>query len=97
MNCLNGYFHFPFFDALSEKLVNADAAGAIAALSPTGMSLNEPAHQFHRFVLDEILSGRHARLGDAIRNAQARYAQTGTLPELLRIYHLFGDPALLIR
>lgn len=43
MTCLNGYFHFPFFDSLSEKLVKADGKGAIAAFSPRGMSLNAPA------------------------------------------------------
>jgi hypothetical protein len=29
--------------------------------------------------------------------AQARYADSGALPELLSIYHLFGDPAMSIR
>jgi hypothetical protein len=40
------------------------------------------------------VSGEHARLGDAVLEAQKRYADTGAFPELLAIYHLFGDPAL---
>ena len=36
------------------------------------------------------------RLGDAILAAQGAYADTGALPELLSIYHLFGDPALML-
>ena len=44
LNCLNGYFHFPYFDSLAEPLVKAEDKGAIAAISPSGLSLNEPAH-----------------------------------------------------
>ncbi len=47
--------------------------------------------------LAELVSGRHQRLGDAVLAAQVAYADSGALPELLSIYHLFGDPALVIR
>ena len=96
MNCLNGYFHFPYFDSLSEAMVKADGGGAIAAFSPAGLSMDAPAHRFHRFVLEELLGGRHERLGDAVARAQERFATSGAMPELLSIYHLFGDPALLL-
>ena len=94
MNCLNGYFHFPYFDSLAEALLKAEGKGAIAAFSPSGLSLNAPAHRYHKALLQELLSGEHSRLGDAILEAQKRYADTGAFPELLSIYHLFGDPAL---
>jgi hypothetical protein len=45
----------------------------------------------------EIVSGQHERLGDAVLAAQAAYADTGLMPELLAVYHLFGDPAMRIR
>jgi len=45
----------------------------------------------------EVTSGRHPRLGDALLAAQESYADTGALPELLGIYHLFGDPAMRLR
>jgi len=32
-------------------------------------------------------------LGDAVLAAQEAYAESGAFPELLGIYHLFGDPA----
>ena len=44
--------------------------------------------------MGEIVSGRHERLGDAVLAAQAAYAETGVMPELLAVYHLFGDPGL---
>ena len=97
MNCLNGYFHFPYFNSLSEELLKAEGKGIIAAFSPTGLSLNDPAHRFHKALLNEVVHRGHERLGDAILAGQAAYAQTGAFPELLSIYHLLGDPALRLR
>jgi len=97
MNCLNGYFHFPYFDSLAEALVKAEAKGAVAAFSPSGLSLNGPANLYHEALLEELVRGSHRRLGDAILDAQEAYAETGAFPELLTIYHLIGDPALTLR
>ena len=97
MNCLNGYFVAPAFDSLAESLLKAEGRGAIAAVSPSGLSLDGPAHQYHRALMAELTSGRHARLGDAFLAAQTSYGRTGLMPELLAAYHLFGDPALTIR
>jgi hypothetical protein len=44
----------------------------------------------------EIAAGGHVRLGDAILAAQERYTDSGQMPELLAVYHLFGDPATVI-
>jgi hypothetical protein len=93
MNCLNGYFHFPTVDSLAEVLLKAEGKGAVAAFSPSGMSLNAPAHLYHKTLLRELTQGGHQRLGDAILAAQAAYAEEGTFLELLSIYHLLGDPA----
>ena len=97
MNCLNGYFIAPFYESLAEGFLKAPGKGTIAAFSPSGLSLDGPAHLYHRAVMQEITSGQHPRLGDAILAAQKTYAQTGAFPELLSLYHLFGDPALRIR
>jgi hypothetical protein len=97
MNCLNGYFVAPNFDALSEALLKVEGRGAIAAFSPSGLSLDGPAHQYQRAVMAELTSGTHERLGDAILAAQKAYAETGLMPELLAVYHLLGDPAMKIR
>jgi hypothetical protein len=97
LNCLNGFFHFPPMNSLSEELLKAEGKGVIGAFSPSGLSVNDPAHLFHKALLEEVVSGRHDRLGDAVLAAQERYATSGAFPELLSIYHLFGDPALGIR
>jgi hypothetical protein len=69
----------------------------VAAFSPSGLSLDGPAHQYHRAVVAELVSGAHERLGDAILAAQRTYAETGLMPELLGVYQLLGDPAMRIR
>jgi hypothetical protein len=97
MNCLNGYFVAPNLDALPEAFLKAEGRGIIAAFAPSGLSLDGPAHQYHRALMSELVSGAHQRLGDAILAAQRDYAETGLMPELLTIYHLFGDPATKIQ
>ena len=97
LNCLNGYFVAPSFDALTEALLKADGRGIVAGLSPSGLSLDAPAHAYHRALLAALASGAHERLGDAVLEAQKAYAAGGAMPELLSVYHLFGDPTLRIQ
>jgi hypothetical protein len=70
LNCLNGYFVTPNLDSLAEALLKAEGRGVVGAFSPSGLSLDTPAHQYHRAVMAELVSGEHARLGDAILAAQ---------------------------
>jgi hypothetical protein len=97
MNCLNGYFVAPNLDALPEALLKAEGRGAVAAFSPSGLSLDAPAHEYHRALVAELARGAHPRLGDALLAAQKTYGDTGLMPELLQVYQLIGDPAMQIR
>ena len=97
MTCSNGYFLSPYNNSLAERLVLADHKGAIAALAPSGLSLNEAAHVYHRAVVNELETGSHTRLGDLLLAAQASYAASGAFPELLDFYNLLGDPGTRIR
>ncbi len=81
---------------MAEVFLKAQGRGAIAAFSPSGLSLDSAAHLYHRALMAEITSGRHPRLGDAVLAAQKTYATSGVIPELLGIYHLLGDPAMKI-
>jgi hypothetical protein len=65
MNCLNGYFVATNFDSLSESLLKVEGRGAVAAFSPSGLSVNAPAHEYHKALVRELVSGAHERLGDA--------------------------------
>jgi hypothetical protein len=97
LNCLNGYFVANTHDSLAEALLKAHGRGAIAAVSPSGLSLDAPAHAYHRALMAEIASGSHPRLGDALLAAQNAYSHSGLMPELLAVYHLLGDPTLRLR
>jgi len=97
MDCLNGYFVAPNVDALSEAFLKVAGRGAVASFAPSGLSVDGPAHLLHRALLEEIVSGRHERLGDAVLAAQKAYALAGANPELLAVYHLLGDPTLELR
>jgi hypothetical protein len=66
-------------------------------LSPSGLSVNDAAQLYHKAFLQELTAGTHPRLGDALLAAQKTYADQGAMPELLSIYHLFGDPGMKVR
>ena len=62
MNCLNGFFHFPPLNSLAEQFVKAEGKGAVAAFSPSGLSLDAPAHVLHKALLtrDPLRTGTSA-------------------------------------
>ena len=63
MNCLNGYFITPYYESLAEAFLKAEGRGTIAAFSPSGLSLDGPAHLYHRAVMREVTSGQHRGSG----------------------------------
>jgi hypothetical protein len=97
MTCSNGYFVSPFLNGIAERFVLEREKGAIAAFSPSGLSLDDAAHIYHRALVQQLAGARHERLGDLVLAAQQEYAASGAFPELLSIFHLFADPALRIR
>jgi hypothetical protein len=94
MDCLNGYFIHPSVNALGEALVKAEGKGAIGVFAPSSLSVHWAARVYNEVLLRELVSGRHARIGDAVLAAQAAYLESGARPELLLSYELIGDPAL---
>jgi Peptidase family C25 len=94
MDCLNGFFHHPRMNSLSEELLKADGKGAVGTLAPSSLSVHWAADVYLEALTRELVSGRHQRLGDALLAAQAAYIEAGARPELLRTYQLLADPAL---
>jgi hypothetical protein len=98
MNCLNGYFHLPAgTNSLSEELLKAEGKGVVGAFSPSSLSVSWAASLYHHALVEELASGRHQRLGDALLAAQSAYAGLGARTELLAVYQLLADPALRVR
>ena len=98
MNCLNGYFVASTYDSLAEAFLKAEGRGAIASFSPSGLSLDAPAHALPH-APSWPRSPPDATHDSATPSSPPRttYAAAGPLPELLAIYHLLGDPAMRVR
>ncbi len=97
MTCSNGNFLHPASNSLAEVLTLTPEQGRhrrLLPLRPLPRHRRSPLPPRPRHQLE---TGTHHRLGDLVLAAQAEYTQTGAFPELLAIYHLFGDPALKIR
>ncbi len=91
--CLNGYWCELSTDCLAEAMTLTPGKGSIAAVSPTGLSLNTPALQLTGFLFRELLTNGRA-CGPALTQAKIQLAGVSPWLYMLDIYTLFGDPAL---
>ena len=80
MTCSSGFFTSPFGNSLTERLVLAPDKGAIAAFSPSGLSLDDAAHLYHRALVSELEHGQHTRVGDLVLAAQDDYPKPAPSP-----------------
>jgi len=90
--CLNGYWCDTAGDCLAESMTLTVDKGSVAAISPSGLSLNAPAKQLTGFLFTELLSNGYP-FGPAMTRAKAQLAGVTPYLYLLDIYTLFGDPA----
>lgn len=98
MTCAVGNFAVPGNDPLGESLVLAADRGAIAVWAPSGLSLDAAAQVLNREFARRLAGApAGARLGDLIRESMRAYREARGPTEILAIYNLLGDPALLVR
>jgi hypothetical protein len=84
---------FPGVRAVSSHLVLNSQGGAIAAIAPTGLSLNADAHVLGREFLDSLYGGGSSPVGTAFANAKSQAA--GQVSEFtIPLYTVVGDPAV---
>jgi len=95
LTCVMGNFAIPGFDSLGEVLA-IEPSGASVVWTATGMSMNEDAvslgEQFYRSLYLEGIS----TLGKGILRSYSSYMDRGGNPEMVWIYTLIGDPAIVI-
>ena len=94
VSCLVNQFGLPGFDAIGEQLTTHARGGAVAVWSASGLSLNRSARVLDVAFYEAVFADGESVLGDAILNAQRRYARSGGPRYMLDIYNLLGDPAL---
>ena len=97
LTCLVGQFGFPGQDSLGEALVIKADGGAIAVWSPSGLSKNYRARVLGQAFYRATFADGELVLGEAILKAQRQYAAEGEDREMLDLYNLIGDPALVMK
>jgi Peptidase family C25 len=100
LTCTINRFEIPGFLSLGSAFV-AQASGAAAAVwAPTGVSVSDAAKLLGQKFYLELGRGQGTspqRLGDVIQRTLRDFAAAGGNPDVLRIYELLGDPALLVK
>jgi hypothetical protein len=95
MTCLNGYYHDPSLESLSESLLKAGGGGALAVWTSTGMT--EPTGQaaMNRELFGALFGGGAGplRLGEAMQRARSATPDA----DVRRTWVLIGDPTTRVR
>ncbi|HYO14986.1 MAG TPA: C25 family cysteine peptidase [Thermoanaerobaculia bacterium] len=97
LTCLIAQFAYPSFGSIGEELVLQPDGGVAALFGPTWLSQNAPASELGRHLLPTLSAPDGGRLGDRLLRGLAAYAEAGGDREMLRVYTLLGDPALVVR
>ncbi|MGH2536909.1 MAG: C25 family cysteine peptidase [Candidatus Promineifilaceae bacterium] len=95
MTCLEGIYHFPQGDNLSEAQVKMAAAGAVASYAPTGLQVQSG----HDYLLTGFYNGVFVDgdriLGEAVYKAKLHlHGGPNSFHDLHDTFMLLGDPAL---
>lgn len=97
LNCLNGYFAYPYYYSLGEEFLVAPDKGAIAAFSPSGLGYGWE----HQILGDEVFSSifvKGARpLGAITTQSKINAYARGVTQDLVSSFTLLGDPATRLR
>jgi peptidase C25-like protein len=93
MDCLNGFFHDPNLQSLSEAFLLAPNGGAVAAFASSGLTSTPGQRQMELQLYSSLYGGQSIRVGDAIRTAKAATSDF----DVRRTWIYFGDPSLKIR
>jgi hypothetical protein len=98
MTCLVGNFSDPVQTILTEALLLKAGGGVVATWAPTGLSDDAEASILNReFYMAFFISGGKPAIGDVVRKALSAYKSQGTMPFMMDIYNILGDPALRMR
>ncbi|MFC1777592.1 C25 family cysteine peptidase [Pseudomonadota bacterium] len=96
LTCGAGRFALPGRQSLSEALVLREGGGAIAAYSPSGLSINADAVRLNEGLLRSLYLDGQPRIGDAALDAQWFYKEKPHWRFMLDIYGVMGDPATIL-
>lgn len=95
MTCLNGYFHNPEEDSISESLIRGKGAAAVWASTGMTTPLDQQtmSEAFYKAIFSSGLNRDSLTLGEAARVAKKRVTDL----DLRRTWVLLGDPSMRLR
>jgi uncharacterized repeat protein (TIGR01451 family) len=97
MTCTAGEFAIPGYPSISQLMVLQNGGGAVAFWSATGLSDNEKAKILNWEFYNAVFNSNKKVLGDAVLQAFGKYKTSGSMPFMMDIYTILGDPALKLR
>jgi len=96
--CQTGYFQDPAQECISETMLERSAAGAVACLGPSIAADRDYSAYVADGFVGKLVDAGPVRLGDAlVAGMTALFVHGNQFREELRAYHIFGDPATLVR
>ncbi len=95
LTCVSGNYAWHNYTSLAENLVLTDAGGAIAAWTPSGLSVNSKAVEMNGRLLSSVMDEATEDLGAAVKATLA--GSSPTYGYMLQIYNILGDPAVGVR
>jgi len=93
MTCLNGFFHAPYADSLSEALLKASQGGAVAVWTSSGLTMPDVQSIMNKELIRLLFNGGSLRLGEAVMRAKSSVGDQ----DVRRTWILFGDPTTRLR
>jgi hypothetical protein len=100
LTCTINRFELPGVASLGAAFVAQPSGAAAAVWAPSGLSISDAAKLLGQQFYLELGRGQGTspqRLGDVIQRTLRDFAAAGGNPDVLRIYELLGDPALLVK
>ncbi len=96
MTCLDGYWILPNKNDMATEMIVKSDGGAIGTFSPTGLGVATGHDALHEGFYDTIFNVGMWDLGSATLGSKLELFGSGSHPDLMHTFTLFGDPALQI-
>ncbi|WP_083234998.1 C25 family cysteine peptidase [Candidatus Marithrix sp. Canyon 246] len=96
LTCINGYFISSYAYSLAEEMVIAKT-GAIGVFAASNFTYLWENAILAKYIFDSVFKQGNRKLGLITTQAKIKAYEQGASAEVLRMFTLFGDPALRLK
>ena len=96
LTCINGYFISSYAYSLAEEMV-ISKTGAIGVFAASNFTYLWENAILAKYIFDSVFNQGNRRLGLITTEAKIKAYELGASAEVLRMFTLFGDPALRLK